>query len=90
MTKNEQKVKMFIQKLQDENKELNVKTILMKSHDEELKELRKTVEAWEVTKKIWAKTLFDYKQQHEALGCQCRLRNHRNSEEGAKKRKDHI
>jgi hypothetical protein len=45
MIKNEQKVKVFIQKLQDENKELNVKTILMKSHDEELNELRKKVEA---------------------------------------------
>jgi hypothetical protein len=37
MTKNEQKVKVFIQKLQDENKELKAKTILMKSHDEKLK-----------------------------------------------------
>jgi hypothetical protein len=30
-TKNKQKVKAFIQKLQDENKELKVKTTLMKS-----------------------------------------------------------
>jgi hypothetical protein len=39
----------------------------MKSQDEELKELRK----WLRTKKLhgeWAKTLFHYKQQHEALG----------------------
>jgi flagellar biosynthesis regulator FlaF len=54
---------VFIQKLQDENKELKAQIILMKSHDEELKELRKTIEAWEVTRKIWAKTLFHYKQQ---------------------------
>jgi hypothetical protein len=49
--------------LQDENKELKVKTTLMKSHDEELKELRKIIEAWEVTKRKWTKTLFHYRQQ---------------------------
>jgi len=31
MAKNEQKIKTFIQKLQDENQELKTKTILMKS-----------------------------------------------------------
>jgi hypothetical protein len=43
-TDNEEKIKAFIQKLQDENKELKVQTTLMKSHDEKLKELRMTVE----------------------------------------------
>jgi hypothetical protein len=42
----------------------------MKSQDEELKELRKTIEAWKATKIKWAKMLFHHKQQHEALGSQ--------------------
>jgi hypothetical protein len=33
----------------------------MKSHEEELKELKKTIEAWEVTKRKWAETLFHYR-----------------------------
>jgi chromosome segregation ATPase len=61
--KNEEKIKAFIQKLQDENKEFKVKTTLMKSQDEELKELRMIVEAWEATKRKWVETLFHYKQQ---------------------------
>ncbi len=69
-TENVQKIKMFIQKLQDENQELKTKIALMKSQDEELKELKKVVEDQETTKRKWAETLFHYKQQHEALGNQ--------------------
>ncbi len=49
-TKNELNIKAFviIQKLQDE-KEFKAKITLMKSQEEELKELKKTVETWEVT-----------------------------------------
>jgi hypothetical protein len=39
---------VIIQKLQDE-KEFKAKITLMKSQEEELKELKKTVETWEVT-----------------------------------------
>jgi hypothetical protein len=41
---NEQKIKALIQNLQDENKELKVKITLMKSQDENLKELRMIIE----------------------------------------------
>ncbi len=43
-TENEQKIKTFIQKLQDKNKELKAKITLMISQEEELKELRKMAE----------------------------------------------
>jgi hypothetical protein len=33
----------------------------MKSQEEELKELRKILKAWEVTERKWAKTLFHTK-----------------------------
>jgi hypothetical protein len=49
------KIKAFIQKLQVENKEFKSNTTLMKSQDEELKELRKTIEAWKATEIKWAK-----------------------------------
>jgi hypothetical protein len=38
-------LKVFIQKLQGENKEFRVNTALMKSQVEKLQELKKTVEA---------------------------------------------
>ncbi len=69
-TKNEQKIKAFIQKLQDENKQFKAKIILMKSQGEELKELKKIAEAWETVERKWAKRLFHYKQQQEVLGSQ--------------------
>ncbi len=47
MTNNEHKVKAFIQKLQDENKELKVKTTSMKMQVEKLQEMKKMVETWE-------------------------------------------
>jgi hypothetical protein len=40
----------------------------MKSHDEELKELRKMIKAWETIERKWAETLFHYEKQQEALG----------------------
>ncbi len=52
MTKNKQKIKTLIEKLKDENENLKAKTWLMKSQVEELKELRKTIKAWEATKKM--------------------------------------
>ncbi len=42
----------------------------MKSQEEELKELRKIVEAWKSINRKWVDTLFHYKQQYEALGSQ--------------------
>jgi hypothetical protein len=59
----EEKTKALIQKLQDENKKLKVKIVLMKSQDEKLKELKVIVEAWEVIERKWVETLFHYKQQ---------------------------
>ncbi len=32
-----------------------------------MKDLRKTIEVWETTKRKWTNTLFNYKQQKEAL-----------------------
>ncbi len=70
MAKNEQNIKMFIQKLQDENKEFKVTTAQMKSQDEEQQELKQKVEVQETIKRKWAKTLLFYKQQQKALGSQ--------------------
>ncbi len=66
---NEQKIKAFIKKLQDEKKELKAKIVLMKSQVEELQKLKKMAEAWETSKSL-GKTLFQYKQQNEVLGSQ--------------------
>ncbi len=55
--KNEQKIKMLIQKLK-----FKVKIGLMKSQAKELKEVRKTIKAQEVIEKKWVETLFHYKQ----------------------------
>jgi MoaA/NifB/PqqE/SkfB family radical SAM enzyme len=62
-------VKVFIQKWEDENKELKANTTLMKSQVEELKELRKMAKAEEVTKIKWVEIIFHHKQ-HKALGSQ--------------------
>ncbi len=59
--RNEQKIKTFIQKLQDENKELKAKTIFKKSQVEELQKLKKMTNAWETTKRKWVEALFRYK-----------------------------
>ncbi len=61
MIKNEQKIKTFIQKLQDENKEFKAKTIFKKSQAEELEELKKMIDAQETIKRKWVEELFHYK-----------------------------
>jgi uncharacterized protein YfbU (UPF0304 family) len=48
---------------EEELKEFKVKTTLMKSQEEELKEFKKMIEAWEATKRKWAKTLGVYMVQ---------------------------
>ncbi len=45
MIQNEQKIKTFIQKLKDENKELKAKIILKKSQVEEFEKLKKMTDA---------------------------------------------
>jgi hypothetical protein len=45
MIQNEQKIKTFIQKLKDENKELKAKTIFKKSQVEEFEKLKKMTNA---------------------------------------------
>ncbi len=59
--KNEQKIKMPIQKLQDENKELKVSTTWMKSQHEKLQELKQKDEIQETITRKWAKALLFYK-----------------------------
>ncbi len=61
MIQNEQKIKTFIQKLKDENKELKAKTIFKKSQVEEFEKLKKMTNAQETTKRKWVKALFHYK-----------------------------
>ncbi len=67
---NEQKVKTFIQKLQDENKQFKVNTTQMKSQVEELQELKQKAEVWDTTERKWSKSLLIYKQQQKVLGSQ--------------------
>ncbi len=52
-TKVEQKNKVFIKKLQDENEELKGSTTRLKSQDEELLNLKQKVEIWETTERKW-------------------------------------
>ncbi len=66
----EQKIKVFIKKRQDENEELKGSTTHLKSHDEELQDLRLKAEIWETTERKWTKALFLHEQQQEALGNQ--------------------
>jgi len=58
----EQKIKMFIKKLQDENEEFKIGIAWLKSQEENLKDLRKKVKIWETTKKKWTKALFLHKK----------------------------
>jgi chromosome segregation ATPase len=60
MMENEHKIKGSIQKMHDENKELEAKTILMKSQAKELQELEKTTDVWETTERKWVEALFHY------------------------------
>lgn len=67
MIENGQNIKTLILKMKVENEELKEKTRLMKSQIEELKELKKIAKVWESVERKWIKTLFNYKQQQEAL-----------------------
>ncbi len=64
----EQKVKVIITKLHDENEELKGNTSRLKSHDEKLQDLSQKSKIWEATKRKWIEALFFHKQQHGALG----------------------
>jgi hypothetical protein len=61
--KAEQKNKVLIQKLQDDNEELKGSTTWLKLQDEKLQNLRQKVEIWETTKRKWIETLFLHKKQ---------------------------
>jgi hypothetical protein len=54
MAEVEQKIKVFIKKLQDENEELKGSTTWLKAQDEELQDLRKKVEIWKTIERKWA------------------------------------
>ncbi len=53
--------------MKEDNEKFKEKIGLMKSLIEELKELRKVAKVQEIVEIKWTKTLFDYKQQQEAL-----------------------
>ncbi len=61
MVKNELKIKMLFQKLQDENKELKVSTTRMKSQTKKLQKLKQKAKVQETTKRKWLEALFLYK-----------------------------
>jgi hypothetical protein len=65
--KAKQKNKVLIKKLQDENEELRGNTTWLKSHDEELQDLRQKAKTWETIKRKWTKAMFLHKKQQEAL-----------------------
>jgi hypothetical protein len=59
----EQKNKVFIKKLQDDNEELKGNTSRLKSQDEKLLNLRHEFEIWGTIERKWTKTLFLHKKQ---------------------------
>ncbi len=67
MVKAEQKNKMFIKKLQDENEELKGSTTSLKLQDEELQDSRQKAEIQETIERKWTKAMFLHKKQQEAL-----------------------
>ncbi len=66
----EQKNKMFIKKLQDENEDLKGSTTPLKSQDGELQNLKQKAKIWETIERKWTKALFLHKKQHEVLDSQ--------------------
>ncbi len=58
----EKKNKVFIKKLQDENEKLKGNTTQLKSHDEEMQNLRQKAKIQETTKRKWTKALFFHKK----------------------------
>ncbi len=55
MAQAEQKNKVFIKKLQDENEELKGSTTRLKLQDEELHDSRQKAEIWESIERKWKK-----------------------------------
>ncbi len=70
MAKAEQKNKVFIKKLQDDNDEFKGSTTPLKFQDEKLYNSRQKVEIWETTWRKWTYALFLHKKQQEALDSQ--------------------
>ncbi len=62
MAEVEQKNKILIRKLQEENEELKGSTSWLKSQDEELQNLKQKAEIWETIERKWTKTLFFHKK----------------------------
>jgi len=62
MAQAEQKNKVFIKKLQDENEELKGSTTWLKLQDEELHDSRQKAEIWESIERKWKKALFRHKK----------------------------
>ncbi len=63
----EQKNKVFIKKLQDDNKELKGSTSCLKSQNEKLQNVRHKAKIQETIERKWTKSLFLHKKQHETL-----------------------
>ncbi len=53
MVEVEQKIKVLIKKLQDENEELKGSTTWLKSQEEELQDLTQKAKIWETIEKKW-------------------------------------
>ncbi len=51
----EQKIKVLIKIMQDENEELKGNTTWLNSQDEELQDLKQKVEIWETIERKWTK-----------------------------------
>ncbi len=66
----EQKIKVLIKKLQDENEQLKGSITWLKSQDEKLQDLKQKAEIQETKERKWTKTQFLHKKQHEALDSQ--------------------
>ncbi len=65
-----QKIKVFIEKRQDDNEEFKGSITWLKSQDEKLHDLKQKTEIWETIERKQIERLFLHKQQHEALGGQ--------------------
>ncbi len=76
----EQKNKMFIKKLQDDNEELKGSTTWLKSQDEKLQNLRLKVEIWKTMKRKRIEALFIHGKQQEALDSQVKVLTKENKE----------
>ncbi len=66
----EQKIKVLIKKLQDENEELKGSITRLKSRNEELHDLKQKAKIQDIVERKWTKALFLHKQQQKALSSQ--------------------